>query len=105
MKPDPTYENKYREILKSIVLEELGGYGCRIFLFGSRAMGDYRWGADFDIGIEGLDAKLFTRKKRRILDRVEESTIPWRVDIVNFDEADDEFTSTALGEYELWKTA
>ena len=105
MEPDPDYEQKYRAQLKSIVLDECEGHACRVFLFGSRSKGRAGWAADFDIGIEEIDPALFTGLKRRILERVEESRIPWKVDIVNFDEADESFRKIALEEYELWKSA
>ncbi len=34
-----------------------------IFLYGSRARGDYRRGADFDIGVESIGFQVFRRLK------------------------------------------
>ena len=105
MKPNPEYENKYHELLKSLVLSELGNKPCKVFLFGSRANGSYRWASDFDVGIEGLNEEEFLRIKFDLLDKIEESLIPWKVDIINFDTADQEFKKTALQDYEVWKSA
>jgi uncharacterized protein len=105
MKPDQAYESKYHDLLKDIILDECAQYSCRVFLFGSRSRGDAGWGADFDIGIDGLDGSIFIKLKRKILERVEESLIPWKVDIINFDEADESFKRVALEEYEVWKSA
>lgn len=105
MKPNPEYENKYHELLKSLVLRELGNKSCKVFLFGSRANGSYRWASDFDLGIEGLNEEEFLRIKFDLLDKIEESLIPWKVDIINFDTADQEFKKIALQDYEVWKSA
>ena len=105
MQIDRQYEEKYYALLKRMVLEELRGCRCTVFLFGSRAAGDYGWAADFDIGIEGLPSKEFIERKYRLLEEIEESVIPWKVDIINFDEVDASFRETALGEYEVWKSA
>jgi len=100
---DPWYEQKYSAVLKKIVLREFSDTDCTVFLFGSRASGNYRWGADFDIGVEGIDADEFMLKRHRILAAVEESIIPWEVDMVHFDSVDEDFRKTALEEIELWK--
>lgn len=105
MKPNSEYENKYRKLLKSLVLSELENKPCTVFLFGSRASGAYRWASDFDVGIEGLNEEEFLRIKFDLLDKIEESLIPWKVDIINFDTADQEFKKIALQDYEVWKSA
>jgi len=102
---DRQYEDKYYALLKRMVLEELRDCRCTVFLFGSRATGDYGWAADFDIGIEGLSSNEFIERKYRLLEEIEESVIPWKVDIINFDEVDESFRETALKEYEVWKSA
>lgn len=88
-----------------MVLEELEDRQCTVFLFGSRASGTYKWAADFDIGIEGLSSEDFIRRKYRLLEKIEESIIPWKVDIINFDQVDESFRETALKEFEVWKSA
>jgi hypothetical protein len=105
MQIDREYEDKYYALLKRMVLEELSDRSCTVFLFGSRVSGSYRWAADFDIGIEGLRPDEFIERKHRLLEQIEESVIPWNVDIVNFDEVDESFRETALKEYDLWKSA
>jgi predicted nucleotidyltransferase len=49
------YEKKYEEIVKSKVLELFKNTDAGIFLFGSRARGDYKRDSDYDIGIESID--------------------------------------------------
>ncbi|MCF7928105.1 MAG: nucleotidyltransferase domain-containing protein [Spirochaetales bacterium] len=91
--------------MKKLVLRELADRECTVFLFGSRVSGDFRWAADFDIGIKGLDKRTFTEVKHSILEQIEESLIPWKVDIINFEQVDSEFEQTALQESEVWKSA
>jgi predicted nucleotidyltransferase len=97
------YENKYLTMLKRIILKLYSPYRCRIFLFGSRARDPDRRGSDYDIGISGLDSKLFYILKSKLLYETEESIIPYGIDIVNFDEADERFKNTALRNIKEWK--
>ncbi|MGA2141034.1 MAG: nucleotidyltransferase domain-containing protein [Brevinematales bacterium] len=97
------YEYKYLTLLKQLVLKQYKPYRCRIFLFGSRAKGFNKRGSDYDIGISGLDSDMFHTLKSRLLYEVEESIIPYRLDIVNFDEADENFKEKAMGNIKEWK--
>ena len=58
-----SYEQKYFKIVKNIVLEKARDFECKVFLFGSRVSNKYKFGADFDIGIEGLGDNYFFRIK------------------------------------------
>lgn len=104
MKIEFEYENKYTELVQKIVLKKLKNLHCRVFLFGSRASGNYRFGSDFDIGINKLDSDTFLRMKYRILEELEESKVPWQVDIVNFDIVSDRFRKIAEKVIVEWKT-
>lgn len=97
------YEKKYLDNLKKIVLNKYKHYRCQIILFGSRAKGKYKRNSDYDIGISGLDDKLFNRLKYEIELEIEESIIPHSVDIINFDKTDKNFKKYALQEYTIWK--
>jgi len=100
---DVEKEKKYLEILKKIVLEATKNKDCKVFLFGSRARGDFVRSSDADVGIEGLKDREFLKVKRYIEDRVEESVIPFDVDIVNFDKVSVDFKSEALKDAIRWK--
>lgn len=54
----------------------------RVNIFGSRAKGNYKAGSDIDLAImnEGVSEKMV----RKLNADLEESTLPYRVDIVNF---------------------
>jgi uncharacterized protein len=94
--------NKYIEQLKQIILEELAGEDIRVFLFGSRARGTHRSGSDVDIGL--IPAKTMDSVGIAVLRaRIEESNIPYKVDIVNFHDVSDDFRNSALRGAVIWK--
>lgn len=97
------YENKYLELLKDIALRIFSDTECRIFLFGSRARNSYRRDSDYDIGIENISKKEFLMKKWDLESEVEESVIPHKADLINFDEADEDFKKIALKDVVIWK--
>jgi predicted nucleotidyltransferase len=100
---DVQYENKYLNLLRQIIFRIFRPYPCKIFLFGSRAEGIFQRGSDYDIGITGLDEKLFSRLKNILLDETDESLIPYRVDMVNFDKVPEDFRNQALKKAVIWK--
>lgn len=70
------------------VLEGLRGRAVRVWLFGSRARGDARPGADIDIALEAADGRPLPKALvGELRERLEESLIPWSVDLVDLAEA------------------
>jgi predicted nucleotidyltransferase len=70
------------EELRRMVLAALGGHDAAVWLFGSCARGDVRHTSDIDIGIlprDELPAGFFAA----LAEAIEESTIPYNVDIVD----------------------
>jgi len=51
---DLEYKRKYEEIVKNKILELFQHTNARIFLFGSRARGDYKRGSDFENVLRNL---------------------------------------------------
>ncbi len=98
-----SHEQKYLKIVKDIILEKASDFKCKVFLFGSRASNNYKFGADFDIGIEGLGDNDFFRIKYQALEQLEESIVPYKIDIVNFDEVGEDFKKEAYKKIEIWK--
>jgi predicted nucleotidyltransferase len=47
-------ENKYESIIREKLLELFNKTDAVIFLFGSRAKGNFKTGSDFDIGVESF---------------------------------------------------
>ena len=98
------YEKKYEAIIKSKVLELFRDTEAIIFLFGSRAKGDYKKGSDYDIGFESIDYDSFRRLKMQFDDFWEESIVPHKVDLVYFDHAESGFREIAKRDIVIWKT-
>jgi len=94
------YARKYMDILKGIVLAHVDRTTTAVFLFGSRADGQNTRLSDVDIGIWG-PAPLGA-ERHRILTSIEESIVPYHVDLVDFHDADPAFRETAIKEIVLW---
>jgi len=68
--------------VRRVVLAGLGPHRARVFLFGSRAVGGAREGSDIDVAILPLEP-LPIATLAEIREALEESTIPYRVDLVD----------------------
>ena len=97
------YEQKYFNIVKRIILDRLGKYFCHVFLFGSRARNDFKRGFDIDVGIEGLDVEVFRTERSKIIFEIEESIVPYRIDLINFDKVSEDFKKETMKEVVEWK--
>ncbi len=73
----------------------------KIFLFGSRAEGNHSRSSDIDIGVisKKLDEKMIVKLKEII----DDSFVPFKVDIVDFSRADKKFKNKALKRIVQWK--
>ena len=94
--------NKYLEQLKDLSLLIFENVPAKIILFGSRARGDNRSTSDVDIGIiphKGSCVKEVTLLREKI----EQSNIPLKVDVVNLKETSEEFYKEAVKEAVVWK--
>lgn len=100
---NPVYETKYLDLIKKIVLKETLPYSCKIVLFGSRAQDKARFGSDIDIGILGLEDRVFSKARRSLMEKIEESIVPYKVDIVNLDQCQQSFRHEALKNAQVWK--
>jgi len=88
------------KFLKELLIEKLPD-DSRIFLFGSRAAGSHGFSSDFDIGImsNNLDRQLLLE----LTELIEESFVPFKVDLVDFSSVDDKFKKRALEKTIEWK--
>ncbi len=50
-----------------------------VYLYGSRARGDNRWNSDYDIWV---DSEIPKTTLRRLVDELDESFVPFKVDII-----------------------
>ncbi len=82
-------ENQRKKILEKVrhlVTTTMKEFPCKIYLFGSFARGEEQLSSDIDIAIErpaAVPTKLFLDVKQQL----EESTIPYRVDVVDLYDA------------------
>lgn len=97
------YNEKYLEIVKGILLKNLKNHSCRAFLFGSQVTSNLKKESDIDIGIENIPKDDFYRIRTKVLLAVEESVVPYHLDIINFDIVDKKFKENVLKNIILWK--
>jgi len=90
-----TQPQKYLETLRRILLNRLGAYETRIFLFGSMARGDFRRTSDIDIAVLP-QKKLPPGLLSRLREEIEESTIPYRVELVDLSKAAPRFLNHVI---------
>ncbi|MBI5471525.1 MAG: nucleotidyltransferase domain-containing protein [Ignavibacteriae bacterium] len=95
------FEANCLELVRSIVLRRVDAKRFAVFLFGSRAENNARHGSDIDIGIWG-DEKFPRRTIAEIQEELEESIIPYHVDIVDFATVNDDFKQIALTHVIPW---
>ena len=89
------------EAAMRIAARELGVQPARLYLFGSRARGDAGRASDIDIAILP-DAPLELGTLARIRDALEESTIPYEVEVIDLSSVDEPFRCKVLAEAIAW---
>lgn len=97
------YEKKYLDIIKNIVLSHINPVEHFVFLFGSRVKGNKKRSADIDVGI--LGEKPIGKIYYKIVDEIEESIVPYKVDIIDFALVDEKFKKKAMEKIEVWNQA
>lgn len=103
MKPNLMDNNKstYLEEMQRIILSGLQGYNVKVYLFGSVAQGKTGRSSDIDVAIlpmEPLPAGVLSA----IRETLEESRIPYTVDLVDLSQADVNFSNRVIKEGLLW---
>lgn len=94
-------QNKYLQQLRHIVLEHLQDYNVDVFLFGSRAKGIAQTTSDVDIALlpkQPINDAIINE----LIDKIEESTIPYTVDVIDLRKVDDKFRQKVLSEAIKW---
>jgi predicted nucleotidyltransferase len=94
--------NKYIELIKKIILKKLDkSENVKIIFFGSRASGqNITQGSDVDVAIEGdfRETDFIALKEE-----LEEAPIPYEVDLINLNVAEDNFKEKIYKEGIFWK--
>ena len=96
-----TCNEKYLNMLKKIIFSIVDKNKVMIFLFGSRVSGRHSSSADVDIGLFA-DEKLPINLYNKIRNAIDESIIPWEVDIIDFTRADQTFKEETLKDVIVW---
>ncbi|HJY64361.1 MAG TPA: hypothetical protein VJ455_09410 [Ignavibacteria bacterium] len=94
------YRKKWLKMLKEVCLNYIDRDKYAVFLFGS-AVSDILRANDVDIGVLGRK-ELPQNIKSVIYNVVEESVIPFRIDIVDFHVAGKRFKKIALSSIKVW---
>ena len=98
-------EEKQQDVLKEtrrIAVDTLAAYPVKIYLFGSWARGTPSESSDIDLAIDS-ETPLPAGILSTLRERLEESTIPWRVEVVDLRNAASSFRERVLHEGILWK--
>ena len=101
MTSSPTVMSDVLKRLKDLLLQTINDENVKIYLFGSWARGTNKNSSDIDIGIwhpSSPGPEFFVHLR----DLLEESTIPYRVDLVDLVHADPALRSRAQKEGILW---
>lgn len=76
---------------------------CKIYLYGSRARGDYSQGSDIDLALDA-GRKIEPKTISLIKEAIEESTIPLFVDIIDLNAVTPEFKNKIIKDVVIWIT-
>lgn len=97
VRPDPAYVDQVR----AIVERELSGHAVDVYLFGSWARGEARRTSDIDVAVLPK-GELAWAILSRLREALEESSVPYAVDVVDLREVSAEFRARVLREGVRW---
>ena len=98
-----TQTNKYLELTRQLVVNFLKSTNAKVYLFGSWSRNEQTISSDIDIAVDFQN--LSGRNKiAELRELVEESAIPYRVDIVDFQFVSEALCQEILKEGILWKS-
>ena len=103
MSRDIVYESSL-ELLRNLAKALFKDEDVIVILFGSRGRGDYLETSDVDVGILARE-EVSKSKITLFREKIENSNIPYKVDVVDLSQASKEFANKALKEGLLiWKS-
>jgi predicted nucleotidyltransferase len=88
--------------VREIVLDVFGQEDARVYLFGSCATGLLRPSSDIDVAIDPR-RRLASASFATLRERLEESDVPYDVDVVDLSTAPSEFANRVRREGIVWK--
>ena len=87
------------QILDDLLIKPLKSHGVTVWIFGSRARGDHKTFSDIDIIYEIKESNsLPLGFISDLRETIEESRLPYKVDLVDFKDMADSYKSTALSD-------
>jgi uncharacterized protein len=89
------------EEARRILLDELRGSEAAVYLYGSCARGDSSEFSDIDVAVESA-TPLPRGTFAKLRERLEESRIPYRVEVIDLNAADPSFRRRVLEEGIRW---
>lgn len=95
-------EKDYLSILRKHVLQKMQNENVKIYLFGSWARGIQRDSSDIDIAIEYKSEEKYG-KIGELRESIEESNIPYRVDVVDMRRISKDFAKKIRKDGVVWK--
>lgn len=87
--------------VRQLVLDGLGNYPAKVYLFGSRATGHARRASDIDVAVWSL-VELPVGTLALIREALEESLVPFNVDLVDLRDTDEGFRARVVAEGIAW---
>lgn len=92
---------QFEQLLKNIIFNAIGRHNqIKVFLFGSRAKGNARSRSDIDIAL--LSDQPLPLLISQLKEKIEESTIPYQVDVVDLSTVSPTFRKKVLTEGKPW---
>ena len=88
------------EFIESEVVEPLQKSGAKVYVFGSRARGDYKPFSDLDLMVESTQR---TALIGTLQEKLQESRFPFKVDLVHFSEFAEAYKNGYLKERQVWE--
>jgi predicted nucleotidyltransferase len=96
-----TSRERYLNQVKHIVLGHLRDRDVAVYLFGSHAAGTPRRYSDVDVAVDAK-APIPAGVWAALSEALEDSTVPWHVDLVDLSQVDPEFRRRVIGEGLPW---
>jgi hypothetical protein len=94
------YYNKWLNLAREIVLKNIDRSKYAVFLYGSM-VSDPLNAYDMDIGFLGQE-KLPVETRISIEEELRESIVPFRFDLVDFKDTEEQFRNIAFKEVKVW---
>lgn len=83
------------ELLEELLVKPLNKMGAKVWIFGSRARGDQKKFSDIDILFESSH-EISLGQLSQLREALEESDLPYKVDIVNVHDLADSYRNNVL---------